>query len=51
MACFLDNEDDALKMVVFRSHEDLYSDIKDEVKEFTLKNWARWELEKPVRCK
>jgi hypothetical protein len=46
MACFLDNEDDASRMIIFSSHEDLYSDIKDELKEYTLKNWARWEMEK-----
>lgn len=48
MACFLDNDNEATKMVVFRSHEDLWSDIKDEVKEYTLKNWERWEMEKPA---
>ena len=44
---FLDNKDDGARMVVFLSHADLWSDIKDDVKAFTLANWGRWEVEKP----
>ncbi len=35
-------------MIVFASHEDLWSDIRGEVKEYTLKKWATWEAEKPA---
>ena len=45
---FLDNQDDPTKMKVFERHSDLWSDIKDDVKAFTLANWARWEAEKPT---
>ena len=35
-------------MKVFADHEDLWSDIRGEVKEYTLKNWGRWEAERPT---
>ena len=44
---FLDNKDDGARMVVFLNHADLWSDIKDDVRAFTLANWAGWEVEKP----
>ena len=48
VAYFNDNDDDQTRMTVFTSHPDLWSDIKDDVKAFTLANWARWEAEKPT---
>ena len=47
VAYFLDNEDDGTRVIVFTTHADLWSDIKDDVRAFTLANWARWEVEKP----
>lgn len=48
MSCFLDNQDDATKMLVFVDDEYLWSDIKEIVKAYTLSNWERWDLEKPA---
>lgn len=48
MSLFLDHENDESKAKVFLNHEDLWSDIRDEVKVYMLLNWARWEAEKPL---
>ncbi len=49
MAYFLDNDNtEAAKMVIFKDHIDLWSDIKEDVRAYTLANWARWEREKPA---
>ena len=48
MSLFLDHQDDESKAKVFLNHEDMWSDIRGEVKEYTLKNWGRWESEKPT---
>ena len=51
MAYFLDNNDDATKMGIFRRHTDLWSDIEEDVKAYTLATleyWAKWEREKPA---
>ena len=47
MSLFRDHKDDELKIRVFINHEDLWSDIRGEVKEYTHKKWATWESEKP----
>ena len=47
MAYFTQNADDATRIVVFTSCGDLWSDIEEEVREWTLANWSRWETEKP----
>lgn len=44
---FLQSDDDSTKMTVFMNHEDLWVEIKDQVKEFTMRNWARWTAERP----
>ena len=48
MTYFLDNKDDAARMVIFIRHTDLWSDISSDVKAFTLANWDKWEREKPA---
>ena len=47
MSFFLDNDDDAKRMFIFRMHTDLWSDIEVDVKAYTMANWARWEAERP----
>ena len=46
-AYFLDSEDEHVKMRIFENNEDLWSDIRDQVKAYSLNNWVRWEAEKP----
>ena len=47
MAYFLGNDDDATKTILFTCNEDLWIDIRDEVKEWTLTNWSRWVESRP----
>ncbi len=35
-------------MQVAIMHEDLWREIRDEVKEYSLKNWQRWSTDKPA---
>ena len=42
-----DNKPDVI-ILVFNDHADLWKKIEKEVKEWTLANWGRWEVEKPV---
>ena len=44
---FLDNEDDANRIRIFKRNVWLWSRIKSDVKEWTLGNWETWEREKP----
>jgi hypothetical protein len=47
MSYFLDNDDDATKRLVFDDSPDLWTEIRDKVKEWTLSRWNVWEAEKP----
>ena len=47
MSYFLKN-DDASKSIVFTHHTDLWKKIEQAVKEWTLANWRKWEVEKPA---
>jgi hypothetical protein len=42
MAYFLDNANDVARKQIFRRSQDLWSDIRDDVKSWTLKNWNAW---------
>ena len=44
---FKSNDDDASRVVIFTTHIALWRSIEEEVKEFTLSCWSRWEAEKP----
>jgi hypothetical protein len=48
LSLFLDHDDDESKVKVFLNHEDLWSDIRKEVKVYMHENWARWESTKPA---
>ena len=48
MSYFLENDDDATKSLVFHHHTDLWKKINHDVKEWTLANWHKWEVEKPA---
>jgi hypothetical protein len=45
---FLKNTDDEKRMEIVRDHVDLWVDIRDDVKRYSLANWNRWETEKPA---
>ena len=47
-ALFHDNEDDEHRMAIFDFHQCKWEPSKDEVRAFTLANWARWKEEKPA---
>ena len=47
MSYFLEHKDDATKSLVFGDHTDLWKKIENEVQEWTLTNWSKWEEEKP----
>ena len=44
---FLKGENDEIRIKVLEDNVDLWKDIEDEVKRWTLSNWSRWEVEKP----
>jgi hypothetical protein len=46
-AYFLDNDVDVAKMLIFKRHTDLWSEILEDVRSYTFANWERWEREKP----
>ena len=45
---FLDYEEDRIKMFVHGQNRKQWASIRDDVKEYTLDNWERWEDEKPA---
>ncbi len=45
---YRDHQKDEIKMRVFNYHSDLWSDVRDEVKAYSLSNWRRWSEEKPA---
>ena len=47
-AKFVENTDDELKMEVIQYQVGLWVEIRDDVKAYSLKNWRRWEAEKPA---
>ncbi|GMI36431.1 hypothetical protein TeGR_g5515, partial [Tetraparma gracilis] len=47
-AVFHDNEDDEHRMAIFDFQQCKWEPSKDEVRAFTLANWARWKEEKPA---
>ncbi|GMI42982.1 hypothetical protein TeGR_g4188 [Tetraparma gracilis] len=44
---FVDYEEDRIKMFVHGQNQKQWASIRDDVKEYTLDNWERWEEEKP----
>jgi hypothetical protein len=44
---FLDNDEDAKKILVFRKNVFLWSRIKEDVKSWTMSKWETWDREKP----
>ena len=49
VAYFLESDDDSVRLLaVFTTHEDLWSDIKDQVKAYMLQNWETWERDQPA---
>ena len=47
-AIFHDNEDDEHRMAIFDFQQCKWEPSKDEVRAFTLANWARWKEETPA---
>ena len=47
LSYFLDNADDVTRSLVFADNPDLWKDIREQVKAWTLSKWAEWEKEKP----
>ena len=45
---FADGTDENAKILIFGYHEDLWTEIRDDVKAYTLSNWQRWSVEKPA---
>ena len=45
---FVRAETDELKMVVFKRHPVKWESFRDEVRDFTHANWARWKEEQPA---
>ena len=48
MAFFLDNDDDATKSLVLTTNSDLWTDIRKNVRAWSLAGWNGWEIEKPA---
>ena len=44
---FFTGKDDAVKSFVFMGHASLYKEFVGEVKEWTIENWQRWNVELP----
>ena len=47
MSYFLENDDDATKSIIFSTNEDLWIDIREEVKVWALKKWNGWSENPP----
>jgi hypothetical protein len=47
-AGFTSSQSDEGKMTIFYRHEVKWRDYKDEVRDFTHANWARWKEEQPA---
>jgi hypothetical protein len=47
-AVFHDNEDDEHRMAIFDFQQCKWESSRDEVREFTHANWARWKAERPA---
>jgi hypothetical protein len=45
---FLDYEEDRIKMFVHGQNRKQWVSIREDVKQYTLENWERWEEEKPA---
>jgi hypothetical protein len=45
---FLDYEEDRIKMFLHGQNRKQWASIRDDVKQFTMENWERWEEEKPA---
>jgi hypothetical protein len=43
-----ESQDDETKMFVFARHEIKWRSYKNEVRDFTHANWARWKAEQPA---
>jgi hypothetical protein len=44
---FLDYEEDRIKMFVHGQNRKQWASIREDVKQYTMENWERWEEEKP----
>jgi hypothetical protein len=44
---FVDYEEDRIKMFVHGQNRKQWASIRDDVKQYTMENWERWEEEKP----
>jgi hypothetical protein len=47
-AQFTGAESDEMKMLIFRRNQVKWAHYKDEVRDFTHANWARWKEEQPA---
>jgi hypothetical protein len=45
---FLDNTEDDLRVNIFTDNIMLWSRIEEDVREWTMENWERWDQEKPA---